>query len=174
MLWGAFLVQERRPDVENEKAQEICVNKGYREFVCHFRMREEKLPRLSDWHFPFPLGLRYILFFFFPVPKRLSEVGERTIMQRASMLNSYCTLSKVLALATEIIPYFVIHAWPRTSDRLVVLRKTFEMSSDDSKASKFLYDGGRASWYHLGDVGELQEALSMKRAVLEEAEIDPR
>jgi hypothetical protein len=34
--------------------------------------------------------------------------------------------------------------------------------------------GEGASWYHLGDVGELQEALSMKRAVLDEAEIDPR
>jgi hypothetical protein len=113
MLWGAFLVQERRPDVENEKAQEICVNKGYREFCWHFRMREggKSSPGypIGIFHFPLDYG---IYSFFFPVPKRLSEVGERTIVQRASMLNSYCTLSKVLALASGIIPYFVIHAWP--------------------------------------------------------------
>jgi len=65
MLWGAFLVQERRPDVENEKAQEICVNKGYREFCWHFRMREEKAPQAIRLAFSISLWITvYTLFFF--------------------------------------------------------------------------------------------------------------
>jgi hypothetical protein len=90
ILWGAFLVQERRPDVENEKAPEICVNKGYREFVGTSGCRG-KASRSSDWHFPFFGRFLYILL---SCAKRLSEAGERTTVQRASTLNSYCTLQK--------------------------------------------------------------------------------
>jgi hypothetical protein len=53
MLWAAFLVQERRPDVENEKAQGICVNKGYWELLA-LQDAEEKLPGYSIGIFHFP------------------------------------------------------------------------------------------------------------------------
>ena len=66
ILWGAFLVQERRPDVENEKALEICVNKGYwGVFFVTLQDAEEKLPGPSDWRFPFPVDY---CTYFFPVP----------------------------------------------------------------------------------------------------------
>jgi hypothetical protein len=54
ILWGAFLVQERQPDVENEKALKICVNKGYREFFVALQDAEEKLPghQIGIFHFP--------------------------------------------------------------------------------------------------------------------------
>ena len=54
ILWGAFLVQERRPDVENEKALEICVNRGYWEFFLTLQDAEERLPGhlIGVFHFP--------------------------------------------------------------------------------------------------------------------------
>jgi hypothetical protein len=91
ILWEAFLVQERRPDVENEKAPEICVNKGYREFVLALQDTEEKLPGHLVGIFPFPVDYLYILL---SCAKRLSEAGERTTMQRESTLSSYCALQK--------------------------------------------------------------------------------
>jgi hypothetical protein len=64
MLWAAFLVQERRPDVENEKAQGICVNKGYWELLA-LQDAEEKLPGYSIGIFHFPLDYGT---YSFPVP----------------------------------------------------------------------------------------------------------
>ena len=90
IFWGAFLVQERRLDVENEKALEICVIKGYWEFVGTSGCRG-KAPRSSDWAFSISHRLLYILL---SCAKRLSEAGEQTTVQRASTLNSYCTLQK--------------------------------------------------------------------------------